>query len=185
MEEKNLGVNSAPVVEASVSSEPVVLNNPIQTQEQNKPAVAPSLLTQDEVNKIVAGRIRDVTKKLHEKHGVKTEEELNSILAKGQAHDGLQEQLKTIEGELNNLKNEKILRLNKVRGDKMSDVIALLRGKNLPINEANIKDVLKTHPEWVRKRKQRVVGPIGIAQPTPKPVDEKAVARSFFKSLNR
>jgi hypothetical protein len=72
-----------------------------------------------------------------------------------------------------------------VRGDKVSDVIALLKGKNLPPTEANIKEVLKTHPEWVRKRKAKVVSPIGVAQPAAKPVDEKSVAKSFFKSLNR
>jgi len=188
MEEKSLGANSTPTMVEGKSSEQVA--TPTQSPEQKiqaeaKPVVAPTLLTQEEVNKIVAGRIRDVTKKLHEKFGVKTEDELNSILNKGQAHDGLQQQLKKLEEELSNFKNEKMLRMNKVRGDKVSDVIALLKGKNLPPTEANIKEVLKSHPEWVRKRKTKVVSPIGVAQPAAKPVDEKSVAKSFFKSLNR
>lgn len=187
MEEKNLGVNSTPTMVEGKSLEQVVkpTQSPEQNQVETKPVVAPTLLTQEEVNKIVAGRIRDVTKKLHDKFGVKTEDELNSILNKGQAHDGLQEQVKKLGDELSNLKNEKMLRMNKVRGDKASDVISLLKGKNLPITEINVKEILKSHPEWVRKRKAKVVAPIGVTQPSQKPVDEKSIAKSFFKSLNR
>lgn len=187
--DENLGAQSTPIT-AESSTEKVVAQT-TQTPEPKSDAVAqpktpaPTLLTQEEVNKIVAGRIRDVTKKLHEKYGVNTENELNNIINKGKAHDELQGQLQKLNEEINALKTEKLLRLNKVRGDKMSDVMDLLKGRNLPLTEQNIKEVLKQHPEWVRKRMPKVVAPIGVAQPAPKPQDDMAVARSFFKSLNR
>lgn len=187
MEEKIVGGNSNTETVGAAKPEVKAVAQPetkAVTQPQTQP-VAPSLLTQEEVNKIVAGRIRDVTKKLHEKYGVKTEDELNSLIGKGQAHDALKEQMSKLNEENSALKTDKLLRLNKVRADKFTDVVALLKGKNLPINADNVKNVLKTHPEWLRKAKPKIVAPIGAVKPGEKPVDEKAVARSFFQSLKR
>jgi hypothetical protein len=187
MEEKNLNGNSNIETVSTAQPEVKTVAKPAQSemsQPQTQP-VAPSLLTQEEVNKIVAGRIREVTKKLHEKYGVKTEDELNALIGKGQAHDVLKEQMTKLNEEISALKTDKLLRLNKVRADKFADVVALLKGKNLPINADNIKNVLNTHPEWLRKAKPKVVAPIGANKPGEKPVDEKALARSFFQSLKR
>jgi hypothetical protein len=186
MEEKNIGVDSNTATVDNAQTEVTQVEQPAQnvpTQPQ-QPA-APSLLTQDEVNKIVAGRLRDVTKKLHEKYGVKTEEELDSLIGKGQAHDTLKEQMNKLNEEISALKTDKVLRLNKVRADKFTDVVALLKGRDLPITEENVKNVLKNHPEWLRKAKPKIVSPIGAVKPGEKPVDEKAMARSYFQSLKR
>jgi hypothetical protein len=188
--EENLGANSTPSTAESSSQQPVAPQTtqtpePTLAEGQQPKTPAPTLLTQEEVNKIVAGRIREVTKKLHDKYGVNTDAELNSIIDKGRVHDEMQGQLQKLNEEISALKSEKLLRLSKVRGDKMQDVLDLLKGKNLSLTEANIKEVLKQHPEWVRKRKPKVVAPIGVAQPAQKPQDDMSIARSFFKSLNR
>jgi hypothetical protein len=186
MEEKNIGVDSNTATVGNSQPEVKTVTQPeTKVEVQPQQPAAPSLLTQDEVNKIVAGRLRDVTKKLHEKYGVKTEDELNNLIGKGQAHDSLKEQMTKLNEEISALKTDKVLRLNKVRADKFTDVVALLKGKNLPITEDNVKNVLKSHPEWLRKAKPKIVSPIGAVKPGEKPVDEKALARSYFQSLKR
>ena len=177
--EENIA-NSTQNTEQVVSEQTTETGKDVNVQE--KPS---NLLSQEEVNRIVSGRVKEVTQKLLEKYGVASDEELDGLIVKGQEHSALQEQLSAREEELAVFKAQKILRLNKVRGDKADDVIALLKGRNLPITEENVKEVLDSHPEWKRKRKQKAVANIGATQPKEKPLDEKEIARSFFRSLNK
>lgn len=177
--EENIA-NSTQNTEQVVSEQTTETGKDVNVQENPG-----NLLSQGEVNRIVSGRVKEVTQKLWEKYGVASDEELDGLIVKGQEHSALQEQLSAREEELAVFKAQKTLRLNKVRGDKADDVIALLKGKNLPITEENVKEVLDSHPEWKRKRKQKAVANIGATQPKEKPLDEKEIARSFFRSLNK
>jgi hypothetical protein len=196
MEEKSIGVNSSTtsqVVEPKVVSSPKVETPVVKqtaqpvnpTAEQPKTNLPEKLLSQDEVNKIVAGRLREANKKIHTKFGVDSEAALEALVGKGQTHDALQGQIKALTEEISNMKFDKVMRLSKIRADKFEDVKAILKSKNLPFEENAVKEILKTHPEWVRKPLEKVVRPIGNNGAQPTPPNEKDMVRSLFKSLRK
>ena len=180
---QNSSVVSPTKVEASVQK-PVQtkVEQPVATTTEAKP-VENKLFSQDEVNKIIAGRVKEVRSKFLQKYGINSESALDELIGKGQSHSVLESQLEATKTELENLKSEKLLRLSKFRADKFEEVKALLKGKNLPITEANIQEVVKSHPEWIRQPLQRVVRPLGNNGAQPKTPDEKDMVRKLFKSL--
>lgn len=155
-------------------------------QEVTPTEEAPKMLTQEEVNRIVQGRLLDSKKSLYTKYGVKDDTELDALIGRAKQYPDLEVKYNQAQEQLKEFTNRKLLFTNNVNLAKYDDVITYMKGKGLELNADNIKKVLETHEEWVRPQKQPAVRPARLGNTgsvnTPK-VSDREVIRSLFPSL--
>jgi len=139
------------VVIPATSEQPVVDETPKnETTTQEEPKV--KTFTQDEVNDIVSKRLekekgKSLTNGIKEvctKYGVNTIEELDEIVNKSKDYDNIYNANKNAQKELLFLKND-------IDNSRYDDVLTYFNGKDLELNEDNLKKVVETHPEWIKK----------------------------------
>lgn len=132
-----------------------------ETQVAEQPAIEEKTFTQDELNSIIGERLERSNKKFLEKYGVESFEELD---AKLKSLDEAKQQLESKISELNTLSEEKnqlteshknLIKQyaylnNNIKDSKIADIEAIFKGKELDINDENLKAELKDHPEWVK-----------------------------------
>lgn len=133
------------------------------TNEENQPKT----YTEEEFNKAVEEQVK-----------AKLDEARKNGFAEGQrkASKNVNEGLKTENQDLMNrlatLENEllmqkhfaKLSALN-VKENNKQDVLDLLRGRGLEINEENISKIVEAHPEWITPKEQKGIVEMGQTKP--------------------
>jgi hypothetical protein len=94
-------------------------------------------------------------------------------------------EIANIKSELELLKGEKLALKQGIKPDYTEDAVALLKGKGLEINEANMKSIIEKHPEWkLSSDPNEGTGakPLGATggKNTPPAVDEATQAAKMF-----
>jgi hypothetical protein len=180
VEEENKTDDVTPAPDTSSEEEPAP-EEPTPVVEENG-AVETSIktFTQDDMDRIV-GETRVKTRQktfdyVYNRYGVKSEEELDALVANAQRYDTQKELYDSdksaweTEREENNAKltdmSEQIaLMQSGVDKDRYEDVKLILKGKNIPVTVENIEAELETHPEWMPAKKEETVSEKVVENP--------------------
>lgn len=140
MEElENAGIPTA--TEQTVEPE-IQKTEPIKTEVKEKVAKS---FSQEEVNEIVKERLKNEKSKsiteVCKKYGVDSIEELDKLF----------ENSKLNAKEAKEAKKNLLFRENNISDDRVNDVVAHFNGCGLDFTDENLKESIKTHPEWVKK----------------------------------
>lgn len=115
----------------------------------------------------------------------KKDEKTNESEKKGEKGDDMLKEVSKIKDELAVLKAEKIASTLGVKASYTEDVVALVRGKGLELNEENLKKEVEKHPEWKQSASEEGGGVFqlgGVGGKTvPGPAGEKEQAQKLFK----
>ena len=140
--------------------------------------------TQAEVDKIVADRLKQKEssdmRKVYDKLGISSDEDLENIVKKAQAYDGTKKALEETNSASQKTSEELAFIKNGIDDKRYDDVRLILKGKGKEITDENIKTELSTHPEWAKQSKQEspTPNPIGVTQTakTSPDMDEKIMS---------
>jgi hypothetical protein len=177
---------------ASSSNGNVVGDTTKQTQ-QPTPTKAPQnatpkQLSVEQVNQIVQRRINASKTGLYTKHGVKDEVEFNALIDRAKGYSDLQAKYNENIAKLQQLETKNLVSDMNVRKDRVEDVLAFMKGKELTVNAENLKQILTSHPEWLITEPEPAVQPakVGNTGSTQAPkVSDKDSIRNLFPSLSR
>ena len=131
--------------------------------------------TQEEVNEIKKNAIAEGMRKASKQNETNANNELetlkNSLSEKETLIAEKQNQMDELQQELTAYKN--INKMNDLGIDKkyQEDVIALIKGKGLEINEETISEIAENHPEW-KINEDFGVEFMGQTKPQANPYDE-------------
>lgn len=176
---------AAEVVEQSQSQ----LDTPAPIVEEDG-AIETSIktFTQDDVDKLVGDtRVRTREKTfnyIYNRYGVKSEEELDSLVANAQRYDTQKEMYDNDKASWEKERAENDTRLNEMSEQialmqseidpaRYEDAKLILKGKNMEVNLENIQSELNTHPEWKKEE----------PKPESNPVEEKPAEVTRIKAL--
>jgi hypothetical protein len=156
--------------------------NPTPTQP------APKMLSQEEVNKIVQTRIAEVRNNLYTKYGVKTDAEFEAFISKAKQYGEMETKYNEMNSKWQGYEQRRMMFMNNVSSQKFEDVLAYMKGKDIPLTEDNLKKEIASHPEWVRQSTAPVVQPVQVGKTgaTEKPqISDKDRIRQLFPSLSK
>jgi len=148
--------------------------------------------TRDQVNKLMQKRVERSHNAFYNRYGVKDLTELDNLFGQASSYGPLKEQFDELtktnseltakNSELNNqyreLSKKYAFKSGNINPDKISDIEAYFKGKNIEIDENNLAKELLSHPEWVTKASS--IQPLG-AESRPSPgIDERELAEKYL-----
>lgn len=137
----------------------------------------PTTFTQEQLNQIIQERLARADQAFYDRYGVKDQTELDSLVGEAQAYE-------TTLAENAQLKERLAFLTNGILPEKEDDVRTYFKGKGIAMSEEALKQVLQTHPEWVKQAtppaNNTTIVPVG-AQPQqpPKEDEEQKYAKMF------
>lgn len=154
---KEEGVKEANLKEESNQNPELEGDKKEETEEQ------PKTLTQDEFDKALKKRLAKKDKQICERFGVENLDQVDDLIAKGQAYsilsidyEDLKKKNKDLEDQIKGYKeNETFSKLN-IAPDRYDDVRTYFKGKELDLTEDSLIKNLETHPEWKIKTEEPV-----------------------------
>lgn len=158
------------IKEEAKQEEIVEENKPLQNEE--KPV---KTYTEEEVAEIKKNAIAEGMRKASKKQETQNNEELETLKSSLSEKETLiaekQNQMDELQQELTAYKN--IKKMDDLGIDKkyQEDVIALIKGKGLEINEETISEIAENHPEW-KINEDFGVEFMGQTKPQANPYDE-------------
>jgi len=160
---------------------------PTQQVEETAPQNAASKqLSVEKVNQIIQRRINASKTSLYTKHGVKDEVEFNALIDRAKGYNDLQAKYNETITKLQQIETKNLVSDMNVRKDRVDDVLAFMKGKELTVNAENLKQILTSHPEWLITEPEPAVQPakVGNTGSTQAPkVSDKDSIRHLFPSL--
>lgn len=162
-------------------------NKDSASAEQKKPR----MFTQEQVNDFVSRRVererKSVYTKVLEQLGIKSEDEIESIIAKATSYEAMKEQYDLTIGENSELKRQLLFINKNISDERKDDVIAHFKGKEMELNDENLTQELQTHPEWLNVVKptenpkpQTTITKLGVDRGYVEADDEKKRAMRLF-----
>lgn len=174
------------------------VENPIQQTADNKiveekvSIPEEKRFTQDEVNKIVSGRVKEVTEKslgeLYKEFGLESKEQLKSIIENSKKVGDYEKTIGEQDTKLKEYEFVDACNSNKVKADCIDKVRTYLKGANLEPTNENIASVLSLNKEWVRQPFKSAVQPLNVGSnpnPQEREISDFEKGREFFPSLKR
>lgn len=101
--------------------------------------------TKEDVKKIMQKRINRSHQSFYNRYGVKDLDELDSKFA---LVDQLTKEKEELASQNNELLNKLAFVENDINPERIEDILAYFKGKDLVFNDENLKAELATHPEW-------------------------------------
>lgn len=155
-----------------------------ESEAEPKEEIQPTTFTQEQVNKIVQERLQRANEAYLKKYGVTNEDEFTSVFEKGRSYDDLKTQYDALLTERKALADQITLSKNNVLAEKQDDVLTYFKGKGLEMSDEALKQVLTTHPEWVKAQsspKFTTVVPMGAdkTEGFPKLSEEEQACKLF------
>ena len=136
----------------------------VETKNEEK---QPKLYTEEEMKEIKKNAIAEGMRKASKNQETQNNEELEKLNASLSEKDNL---LAERENKMNELNAEltaikQVNKMNELGIDKKyhEDIFALLKGKDMEINEENITEIAEAHPEW-KVDAELGVGNIGVVR---------------------
>ena len=131
----------------------------------------PKLYTQEEFDKALKEKLDEARKNGFAEGQRKASKNVNEGLKT--ENQELLTRLNQIESELAMQKHfQKLNELNVIEAKK-GDVLDLVRGRGLEINEENISKVVEEHPEWIIPKEKKGIVEMGQSADTTKENDEE------------
>lgn len=131
--------------------------------------------SEEQVNDIVKTRLG----KLYDKYGAADSDELDKMIGESQAYEVTKQENIELSAQIAELKTSIALINSGVDKSRYEDVKSILKGKNLDINEENIKNELNTHSEWLGNVASIQVGSVKSESKEPAK-DDKDLAEEAF-----
>ena len=151
------------------------------TNEENQPKT----YTQEEFDKALKEKLDEARKNGFAEGQRKASKNVNEGLKT--ENQELMSRLANLENELAMQKHFQTLNNLNVIENKKSDVLDLLRGKGLEINEENISKIVKDHPEWITPKEQKGIVEMGqtgnTSKTTQDEMDRQQMLADFRKTL--
>lgn len=150
-----------------------------EEDKDNKKVVDKEDLEQAYKNKFAEGA-RKAEQNILSKFGVKSVDELESLIKKEEKPNADLEKMQSELSQLRALQSLNNLNVNKSYQD---DVIALIKGKGKEVTEESIKEVLDKHPSWINdsKNENTRVLKLGADGSNDKPeLTEEQIARKLL-----
>ena len=114
---------------------------PDKAQSTAEDGAVNATFTQSQVNDIVRERLARAGKKYLERYGVDSDEELDGLIQKAKSYDELEKTNKDL--------TEKVVLMEaNVNPEKADDIRAWFRGMGKTLDQRELGEALKTHPEW-------------------------------------
>lgn len=123
-------------------------------------------LTQDEVNNIVRERLAKRDRQLFAKYGVDDEKALDALFEKAKGYDEQAKSLADVQAQLRSANEELALKRHGVLPEREDDARTYFKGKGMEMSEEALKQVLETHPEWLKAKESEEPKP-NFTKPEP------------------
>ena len=145
----------------------------------------PKLYTQEEFDKALKEKLDEARKNGFAEGQRKASKNVNTDLSN--ENQELKTRLTQIENELAMQKHfQKLSELNVIESKK-SNVLDIIRGRGLEINEENIQKVIDENPEWITPKEKKGIVEIGQSEDTTKKsqeeIDNARIMANFRKRL--
>jgi len=138
----------------------------------------PKLYTQEEFDKALKEKLDEARKNGFAEGQRKASKNVNEGLKN--ENQELMNRLTQIESELAMQKHfQKLNELNVIE-TKKGDVLDLVRGRGLEINEENISKVVEEHPEWIIPKEKKGIVEMGQSADTTKENDEELLRKKIM-----
>lgn len=183
--------NAEPQGENATPTQPTATTKVVPNAEpQQKASPAEKTFTQDEVNKIVSGRVNGLSEKatseLLKEFGLDSKEQLKSAVENSKKVSNYEKTIGEQNTKLKEYEFVDICNENKVKADCIDKVKIYLKGAGLEPTSENVANVLSNNKEWVREPFKSAVQPLNVgSNPSPqgngKSDFEKG--RDYFPSL--
>ena len=151
------------------------------TNEENQPKT----YTQEEFDKALKEKLEEARKNGFAEGQRKASKNVNEGLKT--ENQELASRIANLENELAMQKHFQTLTNLNVIESKKSDVLDLVRGKGLEINEENITNIVKDHPEWITPKQSKGVVEMGqtgaTSDSSQEELDRKQMLADFRKTL--
>lgn len=167
------GTGTAPVTEEP-KAEPE--QNATEAPENEKE----TMLTQSQVNEIVTKRLAKQAESFYKRYGVSDESQFDELFKKAKDYEDLSKKMSELSTRNSEL-NERVL-FNKVSitADREDDVRTYFKGKGLEMNEKELTEAVKTHPEWCNSPKETIAPiPLGSTGSKSDETDEERALKLF------
>lgn len=155
------------------------------TGDQTGKSTPEQTFTKEQVNQLMRKRVERSHQSFFNRYGVKDLAELDDLVGKSRSYDATLQLNGELEQKYNDLNDQHIdltkkyaYRVGNVNPDKYNDIETYFKGKNLPINEENLINELKSHQDWVKK--PSTILNIGAETAPVKEVDELTEASKYF-----
>lgn len=135
----------------TATTETEVVDTPKDTTETNNDGT--TNFTQEQVNNIVRERLERERNKIFTRYGVKDRNELDDKMGKALAYEIIKEDHDNLTNQYNDLVRKYAYLENGVNNDKIGDIEAYFKGKELVLNSETLQQELATHPEWKKQDK--------------------------------
>lgn len=133
--------------------------------------------TQEQVNQFVRDRID----KIYSKYGVENADELEQLISKARSYETMEEEYKNSKEENGSLKSKLMFFENNIEPSREDDIRAYFKGKELELNEENLVEQIKTHPEWCKVVKQvSTIDVLGAKKVETKKKTDRELAADIF-----
>lgn len=139
MDEKNLNENLQ--VEGNSVTEGTEKNDVVDVNSANNNTTGEKTFTQAQVNDIVRGRLSQAEKGFYKALGIESKADYDKLVNE---HESLKQKYQ-------DLNEQTIFKDNHIKADKVDDIKAYYKGKGLEFTDTSLKEVLKTHNEWVEE----------------------------------
>lgn len=159
--------NSVTPTESEVEEtveQPVTNNEPVKTY------------TKEEVQALMKRRVDRSHKRVWDRYGVKSFEELDDIL---KDYKSIKDNYASLEARNSDLSRDIALLKNNTLPEKRDDIIAYFKGSGIEFNEDNLISALQTHPEWLKPQNLKIET-LGLEKTANPEVDEKEIASRIF-----
>ena len=159
------------LIKEEAKQEEVQENKPLQNEE--KPV---KTYTEEEVAEIKKNAIAEGMRKASKKQETQTNDELENLKSSLNEKDSLiaekQQQMDDLNKELTAIKQ--VNKMNELGIDKQyqEDLIAIIKGRGLELNDETIIEMAEKHPEW-KADKELGIGSIGQTRQSQNPYEEE------------
>ena len=135
----------------TATTENEVVETPEETTETKN--TGNTNFTQEQVNNIVRERLERERNKIFARYSVKDRNELDDLVGKSLAYDIIKEENTNLTNQYNDLVRKYAYLENGVNNEKIGDIEAYFKGKELDLNSETLQQELTTHPEWKKQEK--------------------------------
>ena len=101
--------------------------------------------TQDDLNYHINERLERNNNSWLKELGISSKEEVAKLVASAKNYN-------LFKDDYEKLKTEKLFNSLNIKDDRVDDVKAILKGKELPFTKESIEKEIKTHPEWLKEQ---------------------------------
>lgn len=150
------------------------------------------MYTKDQVTQLMKNRVNRSHTAFFKRYGVNNLDELDKLFLGTKENESLKNQIKELqETNATNTRTLAFLR-NNIDENRYDDIVAHFKGTGKEFSEEALKELLQTHPEWLKQSNvastnpsqntgtQTTVTSLGVNSGERPSVDEKAIASKLF-----